>query len=202
MTMDNKLVEVLFKYGLGEHLILHVREDKPILGKLVYDKTLLVLKDHEMLSGINPAFLKPCWDNGMLGMICKPKRKEWESLSFYGLDKCNHNNVLTSARNATLSSAKNQYGDKLIDFVGSIYRGFSLMLENNLLPVILLQQISSKSGDIGLAVTDLRTATITNPTLQVVHDVIRESVDKRLSLNVEDTDMTATDFRSIFKQFL
>ena len=32
MNSNNTLLEVLFKYGLGEHLILHIREQESILG--------------------------------------------------------------------------------------------------------------------------------------------------------------------------
>ena len=60
MTANNKLLEILFKYGLGEHLILHVQKERSMLGKLVYDKGRMLLKDNDYLVGFKPEFLKPC----------------------------------------------------------------------------------------------------------------------------------------------
>ncbi len=202
MNSNNTLLEVLFKYGLGEHLILHVSRNESILGKIIYDKGKMLLKDQQLLAGFKPEYLKPCWEKGQIGMICSPRNKTWESLSFYGLEKCNLPLDLESTRHGSLTAAQNQYGEKLVDFVGSIYRGFNLMLENHFLPVILLQQVNAKSGEIGLAVTDLRTAPMPINLIQKIHDIVREGIDVRLSLNVEDTDLAATDFKSIFKQYL
>lgn len=196
------MVEVLFRYGLGEHLILHIQNGKSILGKIVYEKGQMLLKDDELLEEFKPEYLKPCWQKGMIGMICSPKNKQWESLSFYGLQMCNLPVDLESTRHGNLTAAQNQYGEKLIDFVGSVYRGFNLMLDNHFLPVILLQQVKSQSGEIGLAVTDLRTAPMPINLVQKIHDIVREGVNRRLTFNVEDTDLTASDFQSIFKKYL
>jgi hypothetical protein len=202
MSPNNTLLAVLFKYGLGEHLILHIREQESILGNLYYDKGRLLLKDQELLTGFKPEYLKPCWEKGLIGMICSPRNKAWESLSFYGLEKCNLPVDLESTRHGSLTAAQNQYGEKLVDFVGSIYRGFNLMLDNHFLPVILLRQVHAKTGEIGLAVTDLRTAPMPISLIQKIHDLVREQIDMRLSLNVQDTDLAASDFESIFKQYL
>lgn len=196
------MVEVLFRYGLGEHLVLHVQKGGSILGKIVYEKDRMLLKDEELLTGFKPEYLKPCWEKGLIGMLCCPKNKQWESLSFYGLEKCKLPVDLESTRHGHLTAAQNQYGEKLIDFVGSVYRGFNLMLDNHFLPVVLLQQVNSKSGEIGLAVTDLRTAPMPINLIQKIHDIVREEVDMRLTFNVEDTDLNASDFQSIFKQYL
>jgi hypothetical protein len=197
------IIEELFRYGLGEHLVLHIQQDKSILGKIVYDKGKMLLKDHGLLSDFKPEFLKPCWEKGLIGMLCSPHNKEWESLSFYGLEKCALPVDLESTRHGFLTAAQNQYGEKLIDFVGSIYRGFRLMLDNHFLPVILLQRVSSKSGETGLAVTDLRTAPMPINLIQQIHGIVREEVDMRLTLNVvEDTSLGASDFEAIFKQYL
>lgn len=202
MTANNKLLEVLFKYGLGEHLVLHIHKDESILGKLVYDKGRMSLKDQGLLAGFKPEFLKPCWDKGLIGMICSPRNKAWESLSFYGLEKCRVPMDLDSTRHGSLIAAQNQYGEKLVDFVGSIYRGFNLMLDHHFLPVILLQQVDARSGEIGLAVTDLRAAPMPISLIQTIHDVVREGIDLSLSMNVEDTDLGSSDFETLFKKFL
>jgi len=202
MTSNNKLIETLFRYGLGEHLVLHVRKDESILGKIVYEKDRLLLKDQGLLAGFKPEFLKPCWEKGLIGMICSPQNREWESLSFYGLEKCNLPVDLESTRHDSLTAAQNQYGEKLVDFVGSVYRGFNLMLNNHFLPVILMQRVNSKSNEVGLAVTDLRTAPMPIQLIQQIHDIVRENNDIHLSLNVKDVDLESTDFQTLFKQYL
>jgi len=202
MTSSNKIVEILFRYGLGEHLVLHIHKDEPILGKIVYEKDRLLLKDHSLLTGFKSEFLKPCWEKGLIGMICAPHNREWESLSFYGLEKCDLPVDLESTRYDNLTAAQNQYGERLVDFVGSVYRGFNLMLDNHFLPVILLQQTNSQSREIGLAVTDLRTAPMPINVIQKIHDIVRENIDVHLSLNVKDVNLESTDFETIFRQYL
>lgn len=202
MASQNNIIADLFKYGLGEHLVLHIQNGRSVLGKVVYDKGRILLKDHELLTGFKPEYLKPCWEKGLIGMICIPRNTEWESLSFYGLQNCDLPVDLESTRHGFLTAAQNQYGEKLIDFVGSIYRGFSLMLDNNFLPVILLQRVNSKSSEIGLAVTDLRTAPMPINLIQEIHDIVREGVDRRLTMNIEDTNLASTDFENLFKKFL
>lgn len=196
------IIKELFRVGLGEHLVLHAKDGKVILGKIVYDKGKLLLKDHNLLSNYQAEYLKPCWDKGLIGMVCSPKNKEWESLSFYGLDNCQLPIDLESTRHGWLMAAQNQYGDRLINFVGSVYRGFSLLLDNHFLPVILLQKTNSRSGETGLAVSDLRAASMPLNTIQEIHDTVREELDVRLSLNVEDTDIETHDFKKLFEQFL
>jgi len=199
---SKELIEQLFKYGLGEHLVLHVREGKSVLGKIVYDKHQLLLKDHGLLNGLKAENLKDCWGKGLLGMVCTPKGKEWESLTFYGLENCDLPINLESTRHDWLRAAQNHYGDRLIDFSGSVYRGFSLMLDNHFLPVILLHRTRAKSGEVGLAVTDLRSAPMPISKIQEIHDLVREDIDVRMSLNVEDTDLDMQDFTKLFGQFL
>jgi hypothetical protein len=48
----------------------------------------------------------------------------------------------------------------------------------------------------------LRTAPMPISLIQKIHDLVREQIDMRLSLNVQDTDLAASDFESIFKQYL
>ncbi len=197
-----ELLETLFRYGLGEHLVLHIREGQSILGKIIYEKDKLILKDHGLLANFKAEYLRPCLEKGLLGMICCPQQKQWESLSFYGLEKCELPVDLESTRHGILTAAQNQYGDRLIDFAGSIYRGFNLMLDNHFLPVILLHRVTAKSGETGLAVSDLRAAPMPIRKIQEINDLVREEVDVSLSLNVEDTDLNMKDFTKLFGQFL
>ena len=38
--------------------------------------------------------------------------------------------------------------------------------------------------------------------IQQIHHLVREAVDLHLSLNVEDSDLSVSDFQSIFKQYI
>lgn len=201
MTPKN-LIESLFRFGLGEYLVLHIDAGKTILGKIYYEKGKLLLKDDGLLAGYKPEFVRPCWEKGLIGMVCGPSNKEWESLTFYGLEKCDLPVDLESTRYGSLNAAQNQYGEKLVDFTGSVYRGFNLMLDNHFLPVILLQRVNAKSGEAGLAITDLRTVSMPISLIQKVHDIVREQVDQRRSFNVQDTDLSLSDFQNIFGRYL
>jgi hypothetical protein len=53
-------------------------------------------------------------------MLCDSKDKEWQNLTFYGLQNCELPEDLESSRHGFLIAAQNQYGEKLIDFSGSI----------------------------------------------------------------------------------
>lgn len=202
LMTTNNLIDALFRYGLGEYLVLHIDAGRTILGKIYYEKGRLLLKDEGLLAEYKPEFVRPCWEKGLIGMICSPSNKEWESLSFYGLENCQLPVDLESTRYGGLTAAQNQYGEKLIDFSGSVYRGFNLMLDNHFLPVILLQRASAKSGERGLAVTDLRAASMPIGLIQQIHDLVREQVDQRLSLNVQDTDIDPDDFQTMFGKYL
>ena len=183
------LIQDLFKAGLGEYLVLHITDNKAILGKIVYEKGRMLLRDNGLLADLNPEVLQPCWDTGLIGMICHPKNKDWESLTFYGLDNCNLKVDLESTRHGNLKAAQNQYKENLIDFVGSIYRGFNLMLENNFLPVLLLQQVKSKAGENGLKVTDLRAAPMSIVIFPRIsgHQVKNDNLNSRRCSNGKET---------------
>ena len=44
-----------------------------------------------------------------------------------------------------LAHLRNQYGDTLMGFVGSVYRGFKLMLDSNLIPIVVLDEVETKT---------------------------------------------------------
>lgn len=196
------IIEYLVKQGLSEHLILHIVDDKPCLGHILYDKNRLHLKDKGLISSIDPKTLKPCWENGIVGMVTPSKNREWESLTFLGIENCNLPVDLSATRHGVMGSATNQYGDSLKKFEGSIYRGFKLLLDNHFLPVILLHQIKSKSGIDGLAVTDIRIAPMPIKSVLAINDLVLNVVDKHLSMGVEEADLEGVDFEELFGNFL
>lgn len=201
-TDHRKLIPPLFRFGLGEYFILHIAAGKTILGKLHCEQAKLRLKDEGYLAELKPKFVRPCWERGLIGMICAPIKQEWESLTFHGLENCNLPVDLESTRYGGLSAAQNQYGEKLIAFTGSVYRGFNLMLDNHFLPVILLQEVMAKSGEPGLAVSDLRVLPLPIPLIQSLHDKVQEQVARRRSLNVAEDDLSRSDFQTLFGRFL
>lgn len=196
------ILEYLVKQGLSEHFILHVINKKACLGRILYDKNTLHFKDTGVLADINPQNLKPCWESGIIGMITPSKNREWESLTFLGIENCKVSVDLSSTRHGVMVSAKNQYGDSLNTFEGSIYRGFNLLLDYHFLPVILLHQIKSRSGIDGLAVADLRMAPMPIKTLLVVNDMVLNVVDKHMSIEVEEAAIENSEFEKMFGEFL
>ena len=196
------IIEYLVRQGLSEHFVLHIVGGKPCLGHILYDKGRLHLKDAGALTGISPTSLKACWENGIVGMITPSKNREWESLTFLGVENCRIPVDLSTTRHDVMGSAKNQYGDSLVTFEGSIYRGFKLLLNNHFLPVILLHQIKSRAGMDGLAVADLRIAPMPIKTILQINDMVSNVVDKKLSMGVEEADLDNMDFEKLFGNYL
>jgi len=196
------IIEYLVRQGLSEHFVLHIVDGNPCLGHILYDKDRLHLKDAGVLTDISPQSLKLCWENGIVGMITPSKNRQWESLTFLGIENCKIPVDLSSTRHDVMGLVKNQYGDSLVTFEGSIYRGFKLLLSNHFLPVILLHQIKSKNGIDGLAVADLRIAPMPIKTVLRINDMVSNVVDKKLSMGVEEADLDNVDFKKLFGNYL
>lgn len=192
----------MYMRGMGELLVLHRTEIQVFLGNLTLEKGRFIIRDKGYLVDIKPAQLNPCWDNGAVGLISNSSGHEWESLSFYGLEHCDLPIDLSSTRHGILAAAENQYGDKLNDFIGSIYRGYQLLLDNHFLPVLLLSPIKSKSGEQGLIISDLRATPMSIPTVQKITDAVRKSVEKYLIHDVEDVEISTEKFQEMFKKYL
>lgn len=196
------LVQPLFRRGLGEALVLHVKDGAPLLGYLIYEKGKLVIKDEKYLSGVNASLLNPCWDSGILGMVCDSTAHEWGSLTFYGLDECDLAVDLGKTRHGALAAAENQYSDNLLSFIGSIYRGYQLMLDNHFLPVVMLKPLRGKDGSAGLAVCDLRAAPIPLSIIRNINGHVRKSIERHLILEVEDVTLNSKQFDTMFENYL
>jgi hypothetical protein len=197
-----ELITKLYNQGLGELLILHTKQNEVCLGHLIYEKDKLILKDEKLLAEMKPSQLLPCWESGLLGMVCSSEGQTWESLSFYGLEHCDLPVDLGKTRHGALVAAQNQYGESLINFKGSVYRGYQLMLDHHFLPVVLMKIIRSKTGDVGLAVSDLRTVPMSISMIHMLNDIARSSVEKRLTLNVEDSQVSQDEFEKLFGDYL
>ncbi|HKK15694.1 MAG TPA: hypothetical protein VJ981_03240 [Gammaproteobacteria bacterium] len=196
------LIKSLFKQGLGELLVLHVMTKTVYLGHIAYEKGRLVIKDKGYLTGVKSTQLLPCWEEGILGVVCSSEGMEWDSITFCGRGQCNIPVDLSSTRQGAFMMAQNQNGENLLDFVGSVYRGYQLMLDNHYLPVVLLNQINTKSGETGLVVSDLRIAPIDLSIIRNVNNAVRESVERRTLLEVEDLEVGSGDFEKLFGKYL
>jgi len=198
------IINSLFKQGLGELLILHTMKDKIYLGKMSYDKGRLVIKDQEFLPSLKSDQLIKCWENGVIGAVCHSKKQEWESLTFCGLGQCEvpKEDLLSKTSHGGLVAAQNEYGEKLIDFYGSVYRGYKLMMSNHFLPVVLMKKIPIKNLGFGLAVSNLRAAPISISIINDVHNVVMATVEKHLTLDVDDVQIDQEQFSKLFGDYL
>jgi len=198
-----ELIQDMYKRGLDQLLVLHLTNESAILGYVSYDKGKLMIRDRGLLGKeLKPARLAPCWDYGLLGCLYNTDKFEWNSLTFCGLELTDMPVNLSSTRQGALYAAENQYGENLINFNGSVYRGYQLMLDNHHLPVITLKPINTKTGEVGLAVCDLRAAPIDLAIIRKVNDIVRESIEKQLLLEVEDVQVNSEKFDEMFGDFL
>ena len=199
---SQNLISSLFEQGLGELFVLRAASPCATLGQIVHDKGKLVLKDRDFLKGKTlPHQVGPCWDIGIMGALCHQPGHDWESLTFLGPDRCIFNEDLSASRYGMMKAARNQYDEDLIDFCGSVYRGFQLMLDNYFLPVVLLHEMKLKDGNVGLAVSNLRVAGIPFETLSEVNNQLRKMVEPHLSLDVQDVQLDDEEFSSLFANY-
>jgi hypothetical protein len=192
----------MFMQGLGQLLMMHITGKNLILGYVSYEKGKLMIRDTGLLGNVKPAQLAPCWDYGLLGCLYSTDKFEWNSLTFCGLEQTDIPVELSDTRQGAMFAAENQYGENLINFTGSVYRGYHLMMENHYLPVVILKSIKIKTGESGLAVGDLRAAPINLSIIRRVNDIVRESFEKQLLLEVEDIQVNSEKFDEMFRSFL
>lgn len=197
-----KLIHSLIERGLGDFLVLHTTEDHVYLGNIAYDKGSFVINNQNLISGMKPKQFRPCWENGFLGCIYDSKENEWESLSFNGLEECQLPVDLSETRGNALKLAKNKYGDSLCDFIGSAYRAFQLMLDNNFLPVVLLKHVPTRTRESGLAVSDLRMVPMELLIISRLNNIVRKSVEKKLTYSVDDLQMDTEKFSELFGDYI
>jgi len=195
----------MFERGLGELPILRHKDDTVMLGNLVMDKGTLVFRDRGIVDDVSVTNVAPCWDLGIVGAIADVKSNEWESLTFLGPDHCTIPVNLSKTRGNVLGRAIGTTGENLLSFYGSVYRGFKLMLDSNLLPLVLPFPIKTKKKEkekvTGLAVTDFRFATVPIDTLSKANELVRMAVDKHMTLSVEEVNIADEEFDKMFKQF-
>ena len=192
----------LFLRGLGELLVMRSKDDALLLGNLVMEKGKLVFKDRGVLKDILPARVAPCWDIGIIGVVCDLRGNDWNSLTFLGADHCHILVDLSSTRRDLLRGIADRNDESAIVFKGSVYRGFQLLLDANLLPLVVPLPIDTDEGVTGLAVTDFRFASVPIDIVSKVNDLVRSSVERHLTLTVEDHEIGEDEFEQLFSTYL
>jgi hypothetical protein len=76
------------------------------------------------------------------------------------------------------------------------------MLNNHFLPVVFMTKIRTKKGGYGLAVSNLRAAPISISIINDVHNVVMATVEKHLTLGVDDVQIDQEQFSKLFGEFL
>jgi hypothetical protein len=197
-----EVIQEMFEQELEELLVLHRTDTRVYLGPLVLNNGRVSVKDAGLLPGIKVSDVDPCFDNGFLGCVTHSVEKGWDSLSFHGMELCNLPVSLSSTAHSTLASAGNEYGENLSDFMGSVYSGFKLMLDNQFIPVLLLRNIHTHTGESGMAVTDLRMMSMDVSMIRNLNHVVRKSVEKHLSSGVDDVEIQDDQFAELFGDFI
>lgn len=200
-TGKGDFFNALFQRGLGEFPLLRRVDEAARIGVLVMNKGQLVFKDRGVLPATKYAEVAPCWDLGLLGAITDLKGEQWESLSFVGIDRCEVKVDLSSTRHNVLGRIIAATGENVLDFKGSVYRGFKLMLDAGLLPIVLPLPVATREGAMGLAVTDFRFATVPLEALIKVNDLVRQAVDEHLTLDVHEVDLDEQEFATLFERY-
>jgi len=193
-----ELCQGLYDRGLGELPMLEQHADTALLGNLTMEKGRLMFKDNRTFRDIPATVVAPCWDIGIIGALCHLPGTEWEMLTFLGADHCIIPVDLSSTRYNLLGHVIGPQGEHLIAFKGSVYRAFQMMLDAHLLPVVLPMPLRTKLGVPGIAVSDLRFASISLEVAMQVNGLVRESVERHLTLTVEDLAVDAGEFDKLF----
>ncbi len=195
------LINEFFQFGLGNLLVMHCGDSSPILGQVVQDNGRLTLKDCKLLQNVSSVALGPCKNVGIVGAVCVEQGNEWEGLTFVGPEHCDLNLDLSATHVGRMTASINAFSERLIDFHGSVYRGFQLMFDNRYLPVVMIQEVVLKRGGTGLAVTNMRVAGVSIQVLSQVHEHLVKLMVHDTSFDVRDMALDETDFESMFARF-
>ena len=178
------LLENLFRHGLSELPVLFTRANGTYVGYMIYDKGQLAFRDSGLFSSDDPHLLH--WQKHVIGMVCYQEMLQWKSLSYYGVDFCNLAGEIDTSLQHSLGHIQNEFGDRGNDFIGSIYRAYRLLLDNEFLPVVLLQQSQSTNNHPGLLIADLRAASLPASVMAGMHDLIQQTLSVRLTVGAAE----------------
>ena len=185
-------INSLFSHGLGEYPMLCKRIDNTYLGNMVFEKGHIFFKDRGILTDADNVPDSYPWLEQILGMVCFRDTYKWQSLTFYGVDHCCLE-VIEPVHHQRLEDIKNQDLDRMSDFIGSVYRAFQTLLDNDFLPVGLLQPIETHNDEHGICICDLQSANLSTATKETVKKMIHNAVDKQLTIKLEDITVPRID---------
>ena len=75
------------------------------------------------------------------------------------------------------------------------------MMDNHMLPVVLLKEVPLLDGTPALAVSNLRMAGIPFNVLAKLYSSLQTLMERNLTVEVMDVDMDESDFETLFAQF-
>jgi len=138
----------------------------------------------------------------VVGAVCALHGREWSSLSFVGANQCRIPVDLGRTRHDLLRRLVSNEGERVIDFIGSVYRGFKVMLDAHLLPIVLPLAIETDQDATGLAVCDFRFAAAPLEVVLEINSLVRSAVDRRMNVSIENVDLPDDEFRQLFGVYL
>ena len=195
------LIELLYKNGLGDLLISHEIDGAPRLCNIAYDAGKLVLREQSYfklntgkgLSGIR---------NEPLGVLTKAENEEWKGMTFLGISHCNFNIQSSMDYVKKIMTIENQYGDKLADFRGSIYRAYQLALDNDILPIVSMHTNRTKNGKYGMTVYNFPVEGCTTAERSNLFHVLRKAVEKKLTYSLDELNLPDDSFANLFGKYV
>ena len=194
------LVDLLYKHGLGDLLISHVIKGVPTLCNITYDAGKLVLRPNVHIKYDQNVKQSDC-QGEMLGVITKADNEEWKGMTFLGLSHCDFDMDSNKDYIIRMMNIKNQYGDSLIDFKGSIYRAFQLSLDNDILPIISMHALKTKNGKYGLAVNNLSSGGHASSEKTKIYETLNNAIEKKLTYSLDELDLPEESFADLFGKY-
>lgn len=185
-------INSLFSHGLGEYPVLCKKIDNIYLGNMIFEKDHLFFKDRGVLTESDAIPDNYPWPDQILGMVCFRDTYRWQSLTFYGVDHCQLDNIEPVHR-GKLMEIKNQDQDRMSDFIGSVYRAYQILLEHGFLPVGLLHPVKTHNDEHGICICDLQSAGLSPDTKEAIKHLIHAAVDRQLTIKLEDITIPRMD---------
>ena len=195
------LIDLLYKHGLGDLLVSHEINGEQKLCNIVYDSGKLVLKNQNHIrlkADTGTSDIK----HDLLGVITKAENEEWKGMTFLGLSHCNYDIPSNTDYVNKIMNIGNQYGDRLVDFKGSIYRAYQLALDNDILPIVSMNAIRIKSGKYGMAVYNFSVDGYTAKEKSNIFLVLRNAIEKKLTYSLDELNLPEESFTDLFGRYV
>ncbi len=195
------LIDLLYEHGLGDLLVLYEIDGVPTLCNITYDAGKIALRPQRHIKLNLGAQASDCkWD--LLGVITKAVDEEWKGMTFLGLSHCNFDIKSNMAYANRIMNIKNQHGDNLVGFKGSVYRAYQLSLENDILPIISMATIKTKKGKYGLAVNNLSITESAGDEKVKIYQTLHYAVEKKLKNSIDEVNLPQESFANLFAMYV